>query len=178
MTNQAPYNALVINSNLAQHIPKRDGAPNPGAHAFERLHYYGREIYFPEPAVDLDDKPHVVVPPEDLENELYSVYGFFIPRPIRLRVVGVTSNESDLSPRQREVAEGLAGLGHGITLQINEPESVTLDHIRGLGLAWDVRGEATTAGMAVPFEVVASGVRGHAIRPRFDPPGVALIEEV
>ena len=176
MANQAPRNALVINSNLAQHIPKRAGAPNPGSNVYERLHYYGQEVYFPEPAVSLDSKPHVVVPPEDLQDELYSVYGFFIPKPVRLRVVGDTSVINDLSPRQREAAEGLSRLGHGITLEIIEPTKVTIART-GWGLEWDVEGEATAAGLAVPFEVVASGIRGHAFKPRIDVPGFALVEQ-
>lgn len=172
MSEKIAFNALVINSNLAQHITKKRKVSNPGS--------YSRDRYCPRPAIDLDQRPHLVVPEAELEDTLYSVYGFLIPDTIRLRVVEHAVDAQSLSSRQKSAAEQLARLGHGIALEINDPEQVsmnsTLNADGSWGRAWSVQGEATSSHLNEPITVKATGIRGHAVASDPGFAGKALIE--
>ncbi len=175
------HNAVVINSNLATPIPKRAGAPNPGHDVFSRLHYYGRERYFPEPGEELQAQSHVVVPDYKLENPTYSVYAFAVPDPIKLRVIHGARNIESLPHTRRAIAERLAHYGHGITLVVHEPELVRIEetlNANGWGVKWQVSGEATSPHLDGQLHVSAFDVPGHRVAPGTPHAGKALIEQI
>ena len=164
------HNALVINSNLGTPIRKTF-----------TLSRWGERVYTPKPAAEVDEVPHLIVPEEELNDPFYSVYGFVIPDPIRLRLVKGSSNPDRLTANQQSLAENLINLGHGVTVEITDDPEVGLEIIDGpLGrnrIEWSLNGVATMALEAEPFEIVASGIRAHSIHQGFESPGYALLDQ-
>lgn len=178
MSERAIIDGSVINSNLAQPIAKRGGAPNPGHDVFSRLHYYGRAIYFPEPAIDnIDQVPHLALPEAARWKETYGVYGFRIPDTIRMRIANFEARTDALSEEEQELVDRLTHLGRGATFEIPKPETIEFKSIVSLG--WNVSGEAFSDDIEGSVKITVTGAPGHRITPaNKGNPGTALFETV
>jgi hypothetical protein len=179
MPEQLSFDGLVIKSNLARPILKRAGAPNPGHDVYSRLHYYGREMYFPEPSEDLKAKPHIVLPDECLCYEPYSVYGFEIPDPIRLRLAGIEVKTGGSDKERQHLVKALGRLSRGVSFEIPDPQSISLSLTgegNGNGIQWQVSGEAFTKGIDESLMLTATGVKGHSVSLNPTVAGFAILE--
>jgi hypothetical protein len=156
MTEQIQNSVWVINSNLARPVPK---AKDSGTNQYETR-------YLDKPKTDIKDPLHVLRN-EELLDPYYSVYGFYVPRVIRLRLYTPNSEA-----RKTPEVDRIAKLGHGLTVFIEReaPDTrVSLNvkkqsefdsHYR---LTWDVEGVIESSYLGEATEINAVGVQGHAV---------------
>ncbi len=184
MSERTIIDGLVINSNLAQPIAKKAGAPNPGQDVFSLRHYVGRTLYFPAPAIDdIDQVPHLALPEIDQLDVIYGVFGFRIPDTIRMRIASFEPKTEALNEEEQELVDKLTRLGRGATFEIPEPETIEFTPMRAspaIGvLRWNVAGEAFSDDIEGSVRIDVTGAPGHRITPKDkDHPGIALLQTI